>query len=292
MKVENNRLLSDYLERFLHDPTVEKLDVAKLDEPFRALGEELVELHNELEEFRRYSAALASGDLSVPVPSDDNPLCENLKALHASLNDLAKRTKAVAFGASGEDFTSDTCGGTLDEAISLMVERLREHESQSRKKLATKAYYDALTHIRNRAFFEEYMGSLLEQETAFTLCYMDMDFLKNVNDNFGHNEGDAYIRRFVETVKNAFRTTDVFARVGGDEFCLVLTGRLKRLAESKLANALRVFSDFDRYPSSFSYGVVEIDGEAGSYRLEDIIKEADREMYECKRRNKKRMGSV
>ena len=77
-----------------------------------------------------------------------------------------------------------------------------------------------------------------------------------------------------------------------DEFCLVLTGRLKRLAESKLANALRVFSDFDRYPSSFSYGVVEIDGEAGSYRLEDIIKEADREMYECKRRNKKRMGSV
>ena len=289
MKVENSRLLSDYLESFLHDPTVERLDVEKLDEPFRELGRELAKLHGELEEFRRYSAALAAGDLSVAAPSDENPLCGNLKALQASLNMLAQQTRDVA---SGKDFEADTCHGTLGDAISLMVERLREHENQSRRKLANKAYYDTLTHIRNRVFFEEYMDSLLEQEASFTLCYMDLDCLKNVNDHYGHNEGDVYIKRFVEIIKNAFRTTDVFARVGGDEFCLVLTGRLKSLAEAKLAGALSVFSDFDRYPSSFSYGVVEIDCEKEPHTLKEIIKEADMEMYECKHRNKKRMGFI
>lgn len=289
VKADNNELLSDYLMNILRDPTVKELDAEALEEPYRRLGRELVELHRELAEFGRYSAALAAGDLSVPVPSDDNPLCENLKTLHASLNSLAQRTKAVA---AGGEFPAETCQGTLGEAINLMVERIREHENQSRKKLANKAYYDTLTHIRNRFFFEEYMESVLEQEQSITLCYMDLDCLKNVNDNFGHNEGDAYIRRFVDTIKNAFRTTDMFARVGGDEFCLVLTGRLKGLAESKLAAALAAFSEYDRYPSSFSYGVVEIDCEKGVHRLKDIIKKADEEMYECKHRNKMRMGFI
>ncbi len=79
-----------------------------------------------------------------------------------------------------------------------------------------------MTGIGNRAFFLEKAEDMLEKEVSMVFCYCDLDHLKYINDHFGHAEGDWYIRHFVHTVENLIRKEDIFARVGGDEFCIVL----------------------------------------------------------------------
>ncbi|MCI8466507.1 MAG: GGDEF domain-containing protein [Lachnospiraceae bacterium] len=154
--------------------------------------------------------------------------------------------------------------------------------------LTSKAYHDPGTGIKNRLFFEEYMESILEEKREATLCYLDLDGLKYVNDTFGHLEGDIYIQNFVELIRSSFRNGDTFARTGGDEFCLVLTGRIKDLIDRKMEEILDSFQSehYAEYQCSFSYGIVEIEGKDNEWTLDEILQKADAIMYECKRRNK------
>ena len=163
-------------------------------------------------------------------------------------------------------------------------------EKQAANRLNSKAYLDPGTGIHNRLFFDEYMESVLEEGREVTLCYLDLDGLKYVNDHYGHNQGDNYIRSFVSLMKSSVRSTDIFARIGGDEFCVVIPEVEKETAEKKFAELLELFvaENKEEYPVSFSYGVVEIRRTGQRLTLEEIIKTADAQMYECKRRNKKR----
>ena len=122
------------------------------------------------------------------------------------------------------------------------------------------------------------------------LCYLDLDGLKYVNDKFGHLEGDIYIQYFVELIRGSFRSGDTFARIGGDEFCIVLTGAIKELIERKMEELLHEFQtgEFREYRCSFSYGVVEITGNEDEASLKELLHEADEIMYECKKRNKEK----
>ncbi|MCI9068312.1 MAG: diguanylate cyclase [Lachnospiraceae bacterium] len=160
--------------------------------------------------------------------------------------------------------------------------------------LTSKAYRDPGTGIRNRLFFEEYMDGILRERRDATLCYLDLDGLKYVNDTFGHVEGDIYIQNFVELIRSNFRNDDTFARTGGDEFCLVLTGRIKDLIDRKMAEILESFQAVDNgdYQCSFSYGIVEVEGKDNEWTLDEILQEADAAMYDCKRRNKEKYPAL
>lgn len=163
-------------------------------------------------------------------------------------------------------------------------------EKRAAHNLASKAYHDPGTGIKNRLFFEEYMEMVLREEQDTTLCYLDLDGLKYVNDTYGHLEGDIYIQNFVELIKANFRSEDTFARIGGDEFCLVLGGSIRELIELKMAEILREFQTggYASYQCSFSYGVVDIEGADNNLTYDDILHKADEIMYECKRRNKEK----
>lgn len=163
-------------------------------------------------------------------------------------------------------------------------------EKRTANTLTSKAYHDPGTGIRNRLFFKEYMESVLKEHREATLCYLDLDGLKYVNDKFGHVEGDIYIQNFVELIRSSFRNGDTFARIGGDEFCLVLTGCSGELMERKIAQILKQFQSerYNEYQCSFSYGIVEITGHEEEPSLEEILHEADEIMYECKRKNKEK----
>ena len=122
------------------------------------------------------------------------------------------------------------------------------------------------------------------------MCYMDLDGLKYVNDKFGHLEGDEYIRSFVALIKTKIRTTDVFARIGGDEFCLILPGYHKDVVNEKIHEALEqmVAENQKPYPASFSFGVIELHQKEERLTLKEILERADTMMYLCKRENKKK----
>ena len=100
---------------------------------------------------------------------------------------------------------------------------------------------------------------------------------------FGHNEGDEFIRRYVEAIQEQFRTTDIFARIGGDEFGLILPDCSKELACSRLETVRKhLENSVDSYMASFSYGIVEIT-KTHETTIEELLADADAEMYRHKR---------
>jgi diguanylate cyclase (GGDEF)-like protein/PAS domain S-box-containing protein len=116
----------------------------------------------------------------------------------------------------------------------------RELEEQ----LRTQAFYDALTELPNRAHFLERLrdaeDALELHGTPLALLYLDMDNLKAVNDNVGHEGGDRLIQVVSARIRDCLRPADVFARLEGDEFAVLLVGptsgrEAQRAAERILA---------------------------------------------------------
>lgn len=160
-------------------------------------------------------------------------------------------------------------------------------EKRNARNLTSKEYRDPLTGTKNRLFFEEYMGIVLRDELEATLCYLQLDGLEYVNETFGHQEGDEYIQNFVEIVKKNFRGGDTFTRIGGDEFCVVLSGNMAELINRKLDEIMKEFQEkvYRKYQCSFSFGVLEIKGKDNKLTLEEILEKANDVVYECRLRN-------
>lgn len=150
--------------------------------------------------------------------------------------------------------------------------------------LHQEAYQDPVSGIHNRSYFNHHMQKLMDQYINYTICYIDLDRLKYINDNFGHDKGDEYIRIFVRFIKNEIRENDMFCRIGGDEFTLVMVGSNEEAAIHKLENIRERFivQKENRYHGSFSYGVVQINASNQFLPLDDILECADKRMYEYK----------
>lgn len=159
----------------------------------------------------------------------------------------------------------------------------------SNYELGVKANQDALTQIGNRYFFIEKMSELLAVNEEFVLCYCDLDNLKYINDKYGHTEGDCYIRDFVEIVKSHIRAGDIFARIGGDEFCIILRGCEYETAEKKIQEMKDVFcgDGSEKYLRSFSCGIVEVQENHEKTEVMELLQRADVLMYEQKKQKKK-----
>jgi len=105
------------------------------------------------------------------------------------------------------------------------------------RKLAHSANYDALTGLLNRAAFSraltEARREVVEDGRTHTLCYIDLDCFKPVNDKAGHAAGDALLQSVARVIRRSCRSHDIAARIGGDEFVLLLS-------DCPLQNALAV----------------------------------------------------
>ena len=158
-------------------------------------------------------------------------------------------------------------------------------EKQRQSRLEIEVYKDPLTGIGNRLFFFEKATEILKSGEGVILCYCDLDHLKYVNDNYGHGEGDWYIRHFSDTVSCNIRQEDVFARIGGDEFCIVLRHCQVETARRKMRRIQKIFASEKEHPykKGFSFGLEEIPEGHGNLIIEDIIGHADRAMYRQKR---------
>lgn len=97
---------------------------------------------------------------------------------------------------------------------------------QQEARLLTMAYHDPLTGLPNRRLFREHLNQALLQAKrsggTMALLYLDIDDFKIINDTMGHDTGDAFLRVFAERVRGALREIDTCARMGGDEFTILL----------------------------------------------------------------------
>lgn len=300
---KNSELLFEYLRSILYDPKIKQLDIESLDEPFQKLGLGLQFLEKEITEMKEYSAAISKGNLLVKVPEKDNLLCENLKNIHANLKHLTWQAKQVAKG----DYSQTVSYlGEFSDAFNTMTKQLEERETRLKQEaekekayakmlnrynqeLEVEANQDELTQIGNRHFFIDKMEKLLKTDEDLIICYCDLDHLKYINDKYGHAEGDWYIRYFVKIVKKHIREHDIFTRIGGDEFCIVLCACPVTTAMDKIEQIQTIFhADITKgYPKSFSCGIIEVPKERRNIEVMDIIKQADAMMYEQKKTHKK-----
>jgi len=145
------------------------------------------------------------------------------------------------------------------------------------QKLKEKAMFDSLTGAYARSIGEELLKKHFQaalRGKRFSLIFVDIDNLKYINDSYGHDEGDKYLRQFVDSFRENAREEDVVIRWGGDEFILIFEGATKENAQFIIN---RISTDFE---GSFSYGIVSVPCEA--IDMHKAIKIADERMYKAK----------
>ena len=147
--------------------------------------------------------------------------------------------------------------------------------------LVLKVYYLEEEHRRLTKELEQ----LLERKVPFSFVFIDLDHLKRINDREGHHAGDIYLIQFTEEFASHLRDTDIFARVGGDEFVVLLLHCVGEKAIERM-DLIRSRLTVDLKPGfSFSYGVSYV-AEDTADSLEQIFHKADQAMYRDKQTRK------
>jgi diguanylate cyclase (GGDEF)-like protein/PAS domain S-box-containing protein len=153
------------------------------------------------------------------------------------------------------------------------------------EKLKYLSLHDPLTGLYNRIFFEEEMSRIERgRHTTVGIVSCDVDGLKLVNDTLGHDQGDRLLVTAADVIRGCFREGDLVARIGGDEFSVVLPDTTESAVENACQRIQEAVADYNaahpELPVSISVGSAVSHGAHRSPK--DLFKEADNSMYRKK----------
>ncbi|PAV24938.1 hypothetical protein CF392_13515 [Tamilnaduibacter salinus] len=171
--------------------------------------------------------------------------------------------------------------GTLIER-----KRLREERKRHEQALEKAANYDSLTGLPNRrlmhALFERELCEADERRGVVSVCYLDLDHFKDINDAHGHVVGDAVLKNIAQSLQNVLREHDVIARLGGDEFVAILRDVESPSVYQRMLEAVG-------RPVNYQQGVIRVSASMGVTIYPDdcsdsdqLMRHADQAMYAAK----------
>ncbi len=191
----------------------------------------------------------------------------------------------------------------------LMVERFNEElESQvlertaalqkANEKLHELAEVDPLTGIANRRHFfnlaQRYFDIALRNNTDLIILSIDIDFFKKINDHYGHAVGDQMLQLVTKTISSHLRKTDLFGRIGGEEFIILLQSTSLKHAQLlckkinvSVASAVLVLENKEPIHTTVSIGLASLNSSDAT--LEQIIKRSDQALYKAKEQGRNRI---
>lgn len=255
---------------------------------------------------------LFQGDPLVEIVGvmDTNPQAPamTLAAQHGVMcfTDLTQAIEAcrpcMAFNLTGDDAvstfaqdrlgTANVIGGFQAHFLWNLLTRLKQTNDQ----ITHLAYHDALTGLPNRTLLSDRLGQAIARarraQEAFAVLYLDLDGFKAVNDAYGHDVGDALLREAAQRIKACVRESDTVARMGGDEFTVILNDikaphNVQRVSDSLLRTLSSPFTLNTRCCQvGASIGIALYPNHAAT--AEQLVKSADAAMYWAKQGGKNR----
>ena len=211
--------------------------------------------------------------------------------------DCSWRGEALGRRRSGDAVPLEISISSVDGGGLVHVVRDITERKHAEKALRDSSLKDELTGLFNRrGLLREaapYFEFARRQKEQVLLIFIDLDGMKRINDDFGHNEGDNALVNTGGILTRSFRTTDIIARLGGDEFAVLVTDATadKDQAIARVNQNLRDYNAKETrgYKLSFSIGVATLEPERMT-SFEQLLEQADSAMYEQKRFKKRRMS--
>jgi diguanylate cyclase (GGDEF)-like protein len=273
------RELNEQLSRLLRGDFSPVCPISAEAPDLQALADSNARLADLLAEAQDFISAISQGKLDVDPPPR-NPLIGPFKQLHANLRHLTWQTKQIAAGDLDQhvDFL-----GEFSVAFNSMIEALRQ-KRLAEEKIFYVSIHDPLTDLYNRGYFEEEMARA-ERGRIFPISILmaDLDGLKRINDTLGHAFGDMLIKDAANVLRQAVRSNDVVARMGGDEYALILPGADAVSAAGVIDRIREIEAEFNREPREYQvrFSIGFATSGAGE-PLVETLKSADERMYRDK----------
>jgi diguanylate cyclase (GGDEF)-like protein len=234
-----------------------------------------------------HEPVFSSADLRLAVPVQLDGRTVGSMAIRATLDDL--------YSDLGRIFTSLFLIVAVSAMLGVYISRkMRLQMEESESAIERMALFDRVTGLPNRHAFELTLSQTLQRHardgSGSALLFIDVDDFKKVNDLFGHQVGDAVLKAIGERLGRTLRGADVVARIGGDEFAVILTNTttaddIARVAENLVRVGAKPF-DTGRAPArvGFSIGICMIPQDAAD--MEKALHNADLAMYHAKQLGK------
>lgn len=214
-----------------------------------------------------------------------------LQALTEAAEQLDKGNYDFKLNYSGDDEV-----GQLTSTFKRLADHMKDHIND----LNNRVYIDALTSVKNKGAFSDAMDALQERidsdraNTAFAVGMFDCDNLKLINDQYGHEKGDVYLKTACRLICRVFQHSPVF-RIGGDEFAVILrsddyTNRAALIRQFEADRAAVCASAENQWEQvHIAMGVADYDPKADTTPT-DVVRRADKLMYANKRKRKAARG--
>jgi diguanylate cyclase (GGDEF)-like protein len=231
--------------------------------------------------------------LAQPATLDEG-LTSALLAQDKDLAQILAEVDKVTKSLKDTSASTEALSGALQRTVLCAIK-----QSLLDRELRSLALTDVMTCLYNRRAFYALATQQLKvvhrKGQGLLLFFADVDNLKNINDTFGHREGDLALIRTADVLEQTFRTSDILARLSGDEFAVLALeassqdrGAILRRLDQHLKE---VSLQEPRYTLSLSVGVARFDPK-NEITLGELLSQADRAMYEVKKsRPKIRMGT-